>query len=449
MSRNQLATNLPQLQNLMKRDPESYKDELVQQYRHFAANMKVFTIDPSKPSRALCDQVMFLCQVAHCYPDELSNLPSELSSMLEERHAVLDPDVRLTMCKGLILLRNKDILNPTTLLQLFFVLFRCQDKVLRKMLYNHIVADIKNVNCKQKNNTLNRVLQNFMYSMLRDSHTIAARMSLDVMIELYRKRVWSDAKTVNVIVTACLSPVHKLMLPGIQFFLGRDIQIDSDDESSSDEDDARTARQLVIASGVNKKTTKRRKKLEKQLALLRKQKKNKKKAAPPVCFSALHLIHDPQGFAEKLFQRLEKENHSVEVRFAILDLTSRLIGVHRLILFNYYPYVQRFLRPQQRDVTKLLTYVAQAAHDLVPPDIIEPVLRTLADQFVTERNASEVMAVGLNAVREICARCPLAMGDGELDFCTLKGHRDRGVSAAARSLIQLCRTLQPDPPCPT
>ena len=50
---------------------------------------------------------------------------------------------------------------------------------------------------------LNTTMQNFMFTMLKDSHKMAAKTSLDVMIELYRKNVWRDAKTVNVIATAC------------------------------------------------------------------------------------------------------------------------------------------------------------------------------------------------------------------------------------------------------
>ena len=41
---------------------------------------------------------------------------------------------------------------------------------------------------------------------------------------------------------------------------------------------------------------------------------------------------------------------------------------------------------------------------MVPPDCLEPVLKVIINNFVTERNSSEVMAVGLNAVRELCAR---------------------------------------------
>lgn len=78
--------------------------------------------------------------------------------------------------------------------------------------------------------------------------------------------------------------------------------------------------------------------------------KSKKKAtkAPRFNFSALHLIHDPQGFAEKLFKQLEKNNDRFEIKLLALDVISRLIGLHNLFLLNFYPYLQRFLQPHQR-----------------------------------------------------------------------------------------------------
>lgn len=60
------------------------------------------------------------------------------------------------------------------------------------------------------------------------------------------------------------------------------------------------------------------------------------------------LIHDPQGFAEKLFHQLEKRHERFEVKMLTLDVVSRLIGLHQLIVFNFYPYIQRFLQPHQK-----------------------------------------------------------------------------------------------------
>lgn len=77
--------------------------------------------------------------------------------------------------------------------------------------------------------------------------------------------------------------------------------------------------------------------------------------------------------------------------------------------------------------------------------MIEPILKTLANNFITERNTSDVMAIGLNAVREVCSRCPLAMGEDLLrDLVMYKQYKEKSVMMAARSLIVLYREQIPD-----
>jgi hypothetical protein len=46
------------------------------------------------------------------------------------------------------------------------------------------------------------------------------------------------------------------------------------------------------------------------------------------------------------------------------------------------------------DVTKMLLFAAQASHELLPPDVLESVVSAIVNNFVTERNSAEVMAVG-------------------------------------------------------
>lgn len=65
--------------------------------------------------------------------------------------------MRNTFCRALILLRNKNLISPLDLLELFFQLLRCPDKNLRKFLETHIITDIKNMNSKQKDMKLNNV----------------------------------------------------------------------------------------------------------------------------------------------------------------------------------------------------------------------------------------------------------------------------------------------------
>lgn len=441
---NQLPNNLPQLQNLIKRDPASYKDEFLQQQRHYKSLLAVFTLRPTDFNKSLDELVMFMAQVAHCYPGELTTFAQELTNMLQTHGPVLDKDMRMTFCRALILLRNKRLLTPTDLLSLFFGLLRSQDKELRKFLESHIVSDIKNLNSKHKDAKLNRNLQNFMYTMLKDNNAKAAKMSLGIMVDLYKKNIWRDTKTVNVISTGCFSKITKVMVAALKFFVTVDANDSSDDsDSSSSDDDTPNTREVIMANKVSKTTRKRTKNLKKVKRLVE---KNKKKKKQKQCsnFAALTLIHDPQGFAEKLFHQLEKRHERFEVKMLTLDVVSRLIGLHQLIIFNFYPYIQRFLQPHQKEVVRMMQFVAQASHEIVPPDVLEPVLRALVNNFVTERNSSDVMAIGLNAIREMCTRAPLVMTEDLLrDLAQYKNYRERSVMMAAKSLIHVYRSSMP------
>ncbi len=65
-----------------------------------------------------------------------------------------------------------------------------------------------------------------------------------------------------------------------------------------------------------------------------KQQGKKKKRGPnggAASFSALHLLNDPQDFAEKLFKQLERSSRErFEVRLMVMCLISRLVGVHQV-----------------------------------------------------------------------------------------------------------------------
>lgn len=439
---NQLPNNLTQLQNLIKRDPESYKEEFHQQLAHFETTLEIFNLNPTQYNKKLDEQSMFLAQVAQCYLNEMKLFPQKIVDVLKTHNTVLHNDMRLSLCKCLILLRNKNFITAFDLLELFFLLLKCQDKHLREFLKTHIITDIKNMNMKHKDMKFNSTLQNFMFSMLQDSNPKAAKLSLDILVELYHKNIWNDQKTVNIIADiGCFSKITKVMVASLKFFLGRD---EEEKEENSDSEDEIDPRDTMIANKFNKKTRKRDKMVEKVKKQAKKMKKKKQKA-PVFNFSALHLINNPQGFAEKLFKKLESSNDRFEVKLMLLDVISRLIGLHDLFLFNYYPFIARLLLPHQREVTRILLFAAQASHELIPPEVLEPVMKAIANNFITERNSTDVMAVGLNAVREICSRCPLAIGEDLLrDLVQYKSYKEKSVMMAARSLIQLYRQSMPD-----
>ncbi|KAI9202331.1 SDA1-domain-containing protein [Polychytrium aggregatum] len=439
-----IASNLPQLQNLVKRDPISYKEEFLQQWRHFESGLAIFALKPDEEAKQFGELITFLSHVSSCYPKECATFPQKIVDLLSNHYQEIHPDLRKTMVQALMLLRNKDLISSTSLLSLFFTLFRCKDKQLRETLHNHIVSDIKNANAKHKNNKLNKTLQNFMYTMLKDSNEVAAKKSLDVMIELYIKHVWDDAKTVNIIAEACLSNMSKLAATAINFFLGKD----KEEAPDSDNEDVDMDK-LLHQKRINKKTKSRKGQVDKALASIKKKERSKSRNES-FNFSALHLLNDPQGFAEKLFSRLKSSTSQsyfrFELRLQFMNLISRLIGIHKLTLLGFYEYLIPYLQPHQREVTQILAYAAQSSHEMVPPDAISPMVEAIANHFIWNNSSNEVVTAGLNGLREICQRCPLAMSETLLQSLVddYKKHRDKGPSIAIRSLLGLYREINPE-----
>ena len=58
-----LTSNLPQLQNLIKRDPIAYKEEFLQQWNHYNSIRQIFMINPDEQAQHFRELVSFISQV--------------------------------------------------------------------------------------------------------------------------------------------------------------------------------------------------------------------------------------------------------------------------------------------------------------------------------------------------------------------------------------------------
>ena len=58
-----LPTNLPHLQNLVKRNPGSYKEEFLQQWQHYQSSYAIFLLRPDEEGQHFIDLAKFISQV--------------------------------------------------------------------------------------------------------------------------------------------------------------------------------------------------------------------------------------------------------------------------------------------------------------------------------------------------------------------------------------------------
>jgi len=264
--------------------------------------------------------------------------------------------------------------------------------------------------------------------------------------ELWKRQIWTDSKAVEIMKEASLADNEKVIVGGVRFFLGGDKEREELDDESSEEEAVDMGR-LKHQMAINKKNKKKARMMDHAVEKVKK-KERKKKQPHPLNFSALHLLHDPQGFAETLSSKHLQNTRSklnLEQKLLVLQLVSRLIGLHKLIVMSLYSYFIKYLTPRQPSVTSFLASLAQATHNLVPPDVLEPLVQKIANEFVSEAAAAEVASAGLNAIREICVRQPLAMNDTLLqDLVMYRKSKDKGVVMAAKGLLGLYREVGAD-----
>lgn len=330
---------------------------------------------------------------------------------------------------------------------LFPILVNTPSKTLRTFLFQKILSDLRTANSKTTNHKLNRTIQTVLFNLVTSDRTSSKGLwAIKITRELWKRQIWTESKAVEVIKEASLSDNEKVIVGGVRFFLGGDAdREEAEDESSDDEgvDIGRVKHQY----GKNKKTRKNARTVEKAKSSMKK--KERKKSQPQLLnFSALHLLHDPQGFAEGLFSKhlqTPKSKLTLEQKLLVLQLVSRLVGLHKLQIMPLYSYFQKYLTPRQPSVTSFLASLAQASHDLVPPDVLEPLVQKIANEFVSEASASGVATAGLNAIREICARQPLAIDETLLqDLVMYRKSKDKGVVMGARGLLSLYRDVGAD-----
>ena len=440
-----LPTNLLILINLIKRDPSLYYNEFLLQLQHYESQKAIFMNDPATlDAQGFVELIDFLAHAAFCYPKDTSNFADDLKKLLHDHHSLLSPFLNEKLISSLVLLSNRNLLRQGYLVEaLFPLLSSLPSKALRKQVFTAIIRELVMANRKCKSPSLNKSMQALLFNVLKDETSENTLWVVKISRELWRRGVWKDSRTVEILKTAALIGNCKIMTSAIKFFLANESL--EEEEESSDEDIS--VGKIKHQLGINKKKKSRQKQADRAISRMRRKEGNK--ADPQILnFSAIQLLRDPQGFADTLFSRHLSQSRihlHLEDKILVLTLISRLISSHKLSVLSIYSLFLKYLTPKQPEVTQFLACAAQATHEFVPPDVLDPVVKKIAAEFVSEGVAGEVAAVGLNAIREICARAPLAMNSDLLhDLIAYKGSKDKSVMSAARSLLAVYRDVAPE-----
>jgi protein SDA1 len=316
-----------------------------------------------------------------------------------------------------------------------------------------------------QNISLNRSkIQSFLHKFISSDHTtstssssLIATKTIHILSELYRKRIWTDAKTINIIVSAIYHPSSSVYMAAIHFFLGIDIKMLEDEEEEKEKTSIKKTKENMNLHEHSKKTKKRQRLVDKQKHKLQKVQKelsekanngdNSIKTKP--LLPAIVIINNPNDLAEFLYKRIKQNgNDKFENKLLIMNFLSQLIGCHKLIVLSFFSFLQKYITAHQAHITNILVYLIQCCHEYIPPEDLLPIIKNIAFHFITERSSDEQITLGINTIREIMIRIPSILLEEDIkDFIqdlTLYTHKHKKcVISAARSLINFIREHHP------
>ena len=470
-------SSLPLLQSQIRRDPAGYEEEYRIQFRSFEATAQTFHVTPGRLHKNFQELVSFIAHVYPCYPDlrEELNFPQIVFSTLRREPDRIHPSARKVLVASILSLLRREAVGLSKVLQELFKLFAIEDKELRALMHGRLLSEISgrtssvggsNKNKKKSSSgsraakavaehvppaELKKRVQDFFMKIINNGKStseLELRAVASLVCALYKRKDWVDDFTVNSMLgTLCRSTDTKVSSAAMYMFLGESsfaaamldspmmmATTSSSSKKGEEEDDID-----VVTMGAGGKS---------------KQKKQgsssvKKGEGDSVGdFSAIDGLIEPYSFTEDVLKRAMNNTDRTSFEYRLLALRVVCLMVYRreLVLPNLYPFLEKYLYPSNRHVTKVLACLAQASHGNVPPEELESVVRHVLNQFVSDHCRPEVMTVGLNALRGICERAPLALSRDQLMDLVQYRHMktSKSVSCAARALLNLYRDVHPE-----
>ncbi|EGR27638.1 sda1 domain protein 1 [Ichthyophthirius multifiliis] len=194
----------------VRRTPELYRKEVTQYYSEFKQTFEKVKENPLQKNKKFAELAVFLARIAQFYKFEI--LEQYVTEFLDNYANQMNPFLRKKMVASLMILRSKNLLKPNT------------DGI--------------------------------------------AKRSLQIMITLYKKNIWIDQKTINIIASGCLNDSYKIKLISC-FFLVATTELEEYESDSSDDDDDND-KDKREKKGVTKKT-------KAKIARMEREKKNLQK----------------------------------------------------------------------------------------------------------------------------------------------------------------------------
>lgn len=444
LNSDKLEADLNLFLSKVRKAPMHFKDEMVTKIALFKEAFEKFKEKPHARDENFARLSIFLAQVIEFYNKDLGFLVPTITDALDSYGNVMHSFVRMKCVQTLTITSKKCLWDPIESISFLIKLFIIKDKELRTLLTNHIIGEIKKLSEKSKDGTMKRKLLAMFNELLNNSSEKVSKRAALILNELHRKNIWKDRQITNIMADCVFNDYSKVSYISCLFLIETTENFAEVFETSEEEEDIDDIAAKKKKNDKINKPKRKNDKIAKQLKNAKRKQKRRSKANFTRNLFPIDEIYNPQEYCDKLFTKLQKGKDKFDHKLIMMAVISRIIGRHKLIQPNFYQFLQRYLKPGQKECTKVQMYLSEACHPQTPIDSMTPVLKHIIMNFANESCKDDRIVMGLNAICEICKRLPLLMEEDDLNFLAeLRWYKDKSVAVSAKALINQFRDLNP------
>eukprot|EP00960_Hanusia_phi_P056580 763318-Hanusia_phi.AAC.1 len=376
-----LGQRLQILQHHLKKDPEGYLPEVTSLMNRWNSYLAAWEDSTADRHQELGELTIFLAHCTQKYQELLGDFPMQLLTIIDRNHTSMNTELRIQFLHAATISGAQRAISVVEMCRVFFQMFYVSDKKVRTFLYANSLNAIKRLNAIKVNQETNRKLQRLLLPLLHGTDVRAGRMAIKIMVELHQRGMWNDAYAINMIGAACFSRQKTVRIAAIQFLLNSDVH----DEEEDDFDD--------FGIHIPDEHEKRRRIKPTHLLLANKRKRKLLKKETSTDVEDVEELTQVMSTMTSLFEISMFVSHVI-VRFdeklLILDLISRIMSVHELILLDFYDSTSCYLQPSQEELHKVLAIIAQSVTSLTPPETISSLVKMIATNFIHDQAKVEI-----------------------------------------------------------